>query len=241
MEETVFAYYNRSPVREAIFSVTFQPPLAIERVRDFCASPWAAQDYAPAEAEGEAKEEQPGPLGYLLRTADRSALLRLTTTQLHYHRLGNYPGWEVASAAFLDAWTQLGQELPEITGQEASIRYINKIGWEVPKEGAITLNDYLTLLPNIPEGFPGIPGPFFLQVQALDQAQNLHATVTEVLELPSGVHSRIEVVLDIEVSYTALETNAASFDLINFLQTGRPFKNKLFESCITSATRALFA
>jgi uncharacterized protein (TIGR04255 family) len=239
MEETVFASYSRSPVREAIFSVTFQPPLAMERVRAFCASPWAAQGYAPAEVEGEAKEEQPGPLGYLLRTADRSALLRLTATQLHYHQLGNYPGWEVASAAFLNAWMQLGKELPEVTGQEASIRYINKIGWEVPQEGAVTLNDYLTLLPNIPGGFPGVPGPFFLQVQALDSAQGLHATVTEVMEFPAGVHSRIEVVLDIEVS-SAPEVTAATFDLVDFLQTGRAFKNKVFESCITSATRALF-
>lgn len=240
MEETVFTSYNRSPVREAIFSVTFQPPLAMDRVRAFCASPWAAQGYAPAEEEGDVKE-QPGPLGYVLRTADRSALLRLTTTQLHYHRLGHYPGWEVASAAFLDAWTQLGQELPQITAQEASIRYINKIGWEVPQDGAVTLNDYLTLLPNIPEKFPGIPGPFFLQVQALEPAQNLHATVTEVLEFPSGIQSRIEVVLDIEVSYAAPEGATVPFDLVDFLQTGRPFKNKVFESCITSATRALFA
>jgi len=240
MEETNFASYSQSPVREAIFSVTFQPPLPMELVRAFCASPWAAQGYAPAEEEGDAKE-QPGPLGYVLRTADRSALLRLTTTQLHYHRLGNYPGWEVASTAFLDAWTQLGQELPEIISQEASIRYINKIGWEIPQGGEIILNEYLTLLPNLPDEFPGAPGPFFLQVQALESAQNLHGTVTEVMEFPRGVSSRIEVVLDIEVSYSAPEATEISFNLVDFLQAGRTFKNKLFESCITSATRALFA
>ena len=240
MEEAVFASYNRSPVREAIFSVTFQPPLAIERVREFCASPWASQSYAPPEAEGEAKE-QPGPLGYLLRTADRSALLRLTTTQLHYHRLGKYPGWEVASVAFLSAWTELSQALPEITSQEASIRYINKLGWEISEGGEITLNTYLTLLPNLPDEFPGMPGPFFLQVQALDPDQHLHATVTEAMDFPPGAKSRIEVLIDIEVSHRPPGTNSEALDLVNFLQTGRTFKNKLFESCITPATRALFA
>lgn len=244
MEETVFASYNRSPVREAIFSVRFQSPLSVERVRSFCANKWATQYYAPAEANPAG--QQPGPLGYVLFNADRSALLRLTTTQLHYHRLGIYPGWEIASAAFLDAWTQLTQAVPALVSQEASIRYINKITWEIPLGGKIELSDYLTLLPNLPAGFPGLPGPFFLQVQILDALQGLHGIVTEVMEFPSGPSARIEVVLDIEVSHHGsahhgFAADAASFNVLHFLRAGRVFKNNLFERCITPATRALFA
>ncbi len=240
MEETVFTSYNQSPVREAIFSVTFQPPLAIERVREFCAGSWAAQGYVPAEAEGEANE-QPGPLGYVLHTADRSALLRLTTEQLHYHRLGSYPGWEVASAAFLDAWRQLGLEMPEITSQEASIRYINRLGWDLLPEKILDLSEYLNLLPSLPDDFPGTTGPFFLQVQTLDRTQNLHGIITEVAEFTTNASPRIEITLDIRVMYASSKETPIAANLQNFLEVGRVLKNKLFESCITAATRALFA
>ena len=242
MEETVFASYNRSPVREAIFSVTFQSPLSAESMQLFCASEWATQHYAPAEADP-AGQQQSGPLGYVLFNADRSALLRLTATQLHHHRLGTYPGWEIASTAFLDAWTQLVQETAALASQEASIRYINKIAWEVPLGGEVELTEYLAMLPNIPVGFPGAPGPFFLQVQTLDATQNLHGLVTEVLEFTGGTNAGVEiaVLLDIEVSHHRPQADTEALDLRGFLRAGRVFKNNLFESCIAPATRTLFA
>lgn len=235
----MFAEYAKSPVREAIFSVSFQTPLALEVLRQFCETMWSNQNYEPAEAESDIVE-QPGPLGYVLRNSARSVLLRLTTTQMHYHRLGHYPGWKVASTAFLEAWQQLSNFIPEAISQDASIRYINQIGLEVPEQGELVIADYLNLLPKLPDNLPGVLGPFFLQLQTLDSELNLLGSITEATEFKDD-GSQIDVVLDIRVSYSPPEQNLAPVSLVDFMPAGRKFKNQLFESCITPATRALFA
>lgn len=234
MEEPIFASYRKSPVREAIFSITFQEPVSLAQLQQFCDSAWVQERYGSPETEAEANEPA-SPLGYTLRTADRTGLLRLTTTQLHYHRLGTYPGWEVVSASFLDAWSQIHKTSPQAVSKEASIRYINRFKWNVPKEedGGINLRDYMNLLPSIPEELPGVPGPFFLQLQTLDPITMLHSAITEVMELQHEPQSSINIVLDIRVNSGPSEP----VDLPEFLLAGRTFKNKLFESCITPATR----
>lgn len=236
MEETTVMSYSQSPVREAIFSVTLQSPLIVKRLQEFCTSSWAERHYGTTETEEAASGHTPS-LSYVLSNSDRSALLRLTTTQVNLHRIGIYPGWEVASKAFLEAWHELTTSIPEVVGQGASIRYINRIDLKIPAGGQLNLGDYLNLLPSLPDNFP-MPGPFFLQVQAMEQ--DLHGVITEVTEFTDNVPG-VEVLLDIRVSYAPTKENPVPVDIPGFLQAGRVFKNQLFESCITDATRALFA
>jgi len=238
MEETTVTSYSQSPVREAIFSVTLQAPLSVERLQEFCTSPWAKQHYGTVETEAASSEHTPS-LSYVLSNPERSALLRLTTTQLGFHRIGIYPGWDIASTAFLDAWQQLVTVIPEAVGQGASIRYINRINLKISADSPLNLNDYLNLVPSLPDNFPA-PGPFFLQVQTMEPSQNLHAVITEVTEFTDGPPS-IEIVLDIRVSHSQTKENLSALSLPGFLKAGRMFKNQLFESCITDTTRALFA
>jgi uncharacterized protein (TIGR04255 family) len=198
MEETTVTSYSQSPVREAIFSVTLQAPLSVERLQEFCTSPWAEQHYGTVETEAASTEHTPS-LSYVLSNPERSALLRLTTTQLSFHRIGVYPGWNIASTAFLEAWQELTTITPEAVSQGASVRYINRINLKIPSDNPLNLNDYLNLVPSLPDNFPA-PGPFFLQVQTMEPSQKLHAVITEVTEFTDGPPN-IEIVLDIRVSH----------------------------------------
>lgn len=232
--------YNHPPVSEAIFSVAFSEGLALARIKKFCQLDWTKAHYPTVselnDTAGQQSAAPLAPLGFSLRATDGNTLLRFTTTQFSFHNLNTYQGWEVNQAAFLAAWQHVSEQCQPPEMEYASIRYINKINLgTVPAEG-LELSRYLQLLPALPATFPGETGRFFLQVETTDEAARLEALVWQTI-LGGDAVQPFHVILDINVRSI---TGEDALSLPEFLRQGRIFKNELFESCITPATRLLF-
>lgn len=233
--------YRKPPVQEAIFSVAFQEALPLESIRAFSKTAWVVEHY-PHTAEPEAEDILSGSsfhrLGLSMRSANANSLLRFTTTQFSFHAVKKYPGWDVASAAFLAAWHHAERhcQLPAI--RYMSIRYINRLVLGTVPEAGLKVTDYLHLAPDLPDDFPGSPGRFFLQVESFEPTQQLEGLVWETLIPAKREDEPLQALLDINVRSTPDQQPAP--EMSEFLRKGRIFKNKLFESCITPATRTLF-
>lgn len=237
--------YAYPPVREAIFSVSFREALPLEALEEFCRSEWLQSRYPQAQPlmvfdvaveQQPAQPVVPSQVGHQLSAADdNQTILRATTTDFNLHNFNKYLGWDKALAAFLEAWQEFGRVCPAVIRQ-VSIRYINEM--VLPAEAARDLRSYLTLLPQLPPELPGRPGPFFIQLNVLHPTiTGLRSIVTQAIS--SGKSSQqLKVLLDLAVIQDASVQD--SFDLEEALTSGRTFKNDLFESCITPATRTLF-
>lgn len=237
--------YAYPPVREAIFSVSFREALPLEALEEFCQSEWLQSRYPqvqPLMVFDVAVEQQPAQpvvpsqVGHQLSAADdNQTILRATTTDFNLHNFNKYLGWDKALAAFLEAWQAFGKVCPAVIRQ-VTIRYINEM--LLPEEAARDLRSYLTLLPQLPPELPGRPGPFFIQLNVLHPtATGLRGVATQTI-LSAKPAQQLRVLLDLAVTQDA--SGQEAFDLEAALTEGRTFKNDLFESCITPATRTLF-
>lgn len=241
--------YTHPPVREAVFTLSLREALdfkIIERLKD---EPWVKEKFPEiagihqvkleADKAGMANPEH-RQVGLEMRSRSRQMLLQVSTTQFSFHGFGykeqgKYPGWEEMVAAFTEAWERTTQCCQNPKASQLSVRYINEL--TLPVGASQQPGNFLLLLPAVPPDFPvNKLDSSFLQLNSSAQPDGLRGVVTESI-LPQHPDGTVRVYLDITVSQPVPETQK---DLSELLAGCRDLKNRLFESCVTDNTRALF-
>jgi uncharacterized protein (TIGR04255 family) len=122
--------------------------------------------------------------------------------------------------------------------KRVGLRYLNRLDIPVPSTMPISLEDYLTVSPRYPEDeLPGLQTFTMQTVHGLPTLECL-ATIT-VAAAASPVPMHTGFIIDIDVGRN--ESVPQSEDEIrNLLASMRDEKNRIFELCITEATRKLF-
>jgi uncharacterized protein (TIGR04255 family) len=175
------------------------------------------------------------PDGFRLISADRLQVVQVTRRALTYHRLRPYVDWGHFTAGAVPVWQAFSTVFSPEYVASLRLRYLNRIEVPLPFRD---LDDYLTMLPKVPKpvdtGFTG----YLLRITLWDPRLDAYADVTQIAEPEANV-PMLPVIFDIDVRMnTEIPPDDRSvWDAVEGL---REYKNRIFFSSITDATRSLF-
>jgi uncharacterized protein (TIGR04255 family) len=240
--------FPRAPVSEAILGigVPYLDDLTVyaERFHEVIAGSFPERqsidtpepdDFLWPAGEGHRFPRKGEPAGFRLFSADRLQVVQLTRTALTYHRLRPYIDWSHFRAGAIPVWQAFSAVFSPEYVAGLRLRYLNRIEVPLPFRD---LDEYLTMLPRIPKpvdtGFTG----YLMRVTLWDPRLTAFAHVTQIAELESNL-PMLPVVFDIDVRRND-ETAPDERTLWNVVEGLREYKNRIFLSGITDATRGLF-
>lgn len=243
-----FPQFKSPPIKEAIFGITFKEAVEGYRLTQFLNTDIVKERFPNIipgmMLEVSADEKTAGiktahkPAGYQLRSAnENSRLLDIKPTQLTYHNLTKYDGWDVMIEELKGLWSAFCLSVGKTQLSQLSVRYINHIMLPLPMSNGF--GEYIKLLPQVPEGISPTLNNFFLQIN-IPVADDAHATATETILGPQPGGNKLDFLLDLIVvkngNFDCNETEM--WDA--FIEL-RAHKNNLFSSCITEKTKELFS
>ena len=238
-----FKEYKNPPIKEAIFSISFKVPLTPEQIENFKNTDYVKIKFPIQEDKDELvinvikKEESAANInqivnkGYRLRNNDN--LININATQISYHSINKYKGWDNVIVELKDLFSLLSEKNNTLSISQISTRYVNQI---ILPDSFKNIHEYINLLPNIPKELNPLNN-FFLQINTSDSNLGLTGTITETILPQKSTENNLTFLLDINV-FKIMQNN--SNDIWETFTCIRSFKNKLFANCITSKTEALF-
>ena len=175
-----------------------------------------------------ADESAPGnaQIGYQLINADRTEVVSLSMQGLAFSRLAPYQGWSVLRDQARRLWNEYSRAMRVTHVTRAGMRYINQI--TIPE--AQGLDDYLTVVPPVPEYAQRESAKLFLQFQI--PQPDLDCTL-----IVNIAQAGNPAVLDIDLFRESHWNTQEDAALWSYLEDLRIRKNKIFESTITERTR----
>lgn len=239
--------FKNPPIKEAIFGITFKEPVEQSRLAQFPQTDFVKERFPKVmpgmmlevladEKTSELKTAQK-PAGYQLRSArENDRLLEIKATQLTYHNLTKYEGWEVMIAELKQLWSEFCRSVGQTQLSQLSVRYINHIELPLPLEQGF--GEYIRLLPQVPEGISPTLNNFFLQIH-VPLTENIGATVTETILGPHSSGGKLNFLLDLTVVKSGSFACDTS-DMWTAFSELRTNKNELFRNCITDKTMKIF-
>ncbi len=239
-----FKQFDKPPIKEAIFTISFKNNKSAEEIDAFCADEYIKTNFPnshtsfriEAHLDKKHPEISQREEGYLLRGRDGfNKAITIKSSLLSYHNFDKYAGWEVMVAEF----QQTLECFKNVTGSneitQISVRYLNHV--ILPESENI--REYFRVLPIMPEGFEDKMNNFFLQISVPDEAADLHGNITETILRTPGDNEQLNFLIDIAV-IKYLELNCKDVIVAEIFKSLRSFKNKLFLSCITKKAESLF-
>jgi len=176
---------NNPPLVEAIFGITFKDPVDQERLNLFHNTQYVKERYPRilpgviVEVSDSADEDRPIKTshqkdGYQLRSAvEKNRLVQVRATQLTYHNLRKYAGWETMFSELKTLWDEFCKSVGKNDLSQLSVRYINQILIPLPIEN---FEEYINFSPKMPDGINKKLNNFFLQI-TVPVIDNVTATV----------------------------------------------------------------
>jgi uncharacterized protein (TIGR04255 family) len=245
VEKPMAAPYKRPPITEAIIEIRTSTELqssALERLVARFSRKYPAPAQKLFEVSVEVKEPEPtvtkqSLAGYRLASLDGTKVLNVAPRYLGTAHLAPYEGWErlyEEARANWEIWLKITGWQPVA---RIGVRYINRI--DIPGSQMFNLGDYLTFRPSLPTSINSAIGQFAMNaliplgVDELKVVLNAGSTQSPLIN-----HASLLLDLDISRDSDLPKDEAGLWDLINRI---RVRKNEVFESCITSKTRALFS
>jgi uncharacterized protein (TIGR04255 family) len=153
-----------------------------------------------------------------------------------FSKLAPYRGWE---EEFRDDTRRLWNAYRAIAQPQkitrAALRYVNRLDLPLPIDD---LKRYLRTGPEVSSDLPQELGNFFLQLQ-LPQADIEAFLVLNMTMVPPPKEGIASVVLDLDL-FRTVNLPLDDDGLWKCFEKIRSRKNKIFEACITDATRELF-
>jgi uncharacterized protein (TIGR04255 family) len=176
-------------------------------------------------------------IGMRLTSADDLRVLQLQRRGFTFSHLPPYTQWQGFCDEAHELWKSYVEDLKPVAVTRAAVRYINRIVVPVEK---VEFGDYFNLNPKLPDGIYQTVTGCFMQVvlPQTDIAQDAAAVVNFALE-PNPTPGSLSFLLDLDLFCTC-RYESASEEIWATLAKLRTRKNKIFEACITDATRELF-
>jgi uncharacterized protein (TIGR04255 family) len=238
--------YKRPPITEAVIELRFARAAdhrnvekAAKRIRDeyFYSDPENSVqvkfDMATQKADFETQWT-----GIKLSSLDRTDVLFFRTLSFACSRLAPYTSWEAfrdRAARGWDVWrkTAGSTELARI-----GVRYINRIDVPLEGTGRIQVENYLRVLPQLPDKLGDPMSTYAMQV-VLPLGSDDCGLVLNSGTVPSPLVGFASFILDLDV-FREASLPRRDDELWALLDKIRDHKNRLFESCITDAARVIF-
>ena len=239
--------YKRPPITEAVIEFRFAQPLELSTVEK-------ARDRFSKEFSTVAKLEQlewqigGDPVhpsvntftaGFRLHNADSSEIIIISAFTLSFSTVAPYKGW----ATFSDSAMKIYGRFRELVGYtqifRIGLRYINRL--DIPQTNPpslIRLEDYIKIHPNYPEDVLPALGAFTVQCVFTLPEGNTTATIS-VASVASPLPTHFSILLDIDIGRVN-DVPQKESEIREVLDVMRGQKNRIFEQCITDASRKTF-
>ncbi len=233
------------PIKEALVSIVFSHPSGI-KLKDFDQYIRYLSDKYPdkenqlrntisVQVESNEVSNDVEPIGYVLSSTDKKNYIRLNVNSLSIHRVEPYESWENLLREVKRNWIKFSELFADIQIEHISVRYVNVISIELSEEN-LKFEDYLTLLPQIPDTLSNVVDGYFMQIKMPDTLKKIDSVITEFYTINQ---KQIEITLDINVIKN-LDAPIDSTEILwNILSDLRDFKNKIFFNSITETTKKL--
>jgi uncharacterized protein (TIGR04255 family) len=237
--------YKKAPITEAIIDLRFATSVDVhqlEKLRDRLLEdyPLPIQQLASfgTQFTANALRIEQAFTGFQLTGADGDTIVVLGVDGITTSKLAPYRSW----SDIFDPFTRNWQAFCKLVGRKdvtrVGIRFINRI--DIPNEGRgrIDLSEYMAIGPRMEGELADLAGDYMMQVRCKSPEPNWELLLTTHVADPALVE-HTSVVLDFDIFRTKEIPNSLQ-DLLSLVQAVQSLKNKIFESCITDKTRALF-
>jgi uncharacterized protein (TIGR04255 family) len=233
------------PIREAIILVSYRDRIEIEKLDVFCGHSFISQKYPRKDAINILNFEA-GPVpsashkvdGFVLNCLDGcNTSIQIKLGQLSFHNTNQYVGWDNFYQEFRNIWGIFCETIGKMDLINISVRYINQLVFDLPLQNGF--EEYLKLLPNIPDGVSRLINNFFIQLNVPNQDNTLTGIITETYNIAILPKNKLQVVLDISV-IKAQTLVCNSDEMWSSFNSIREFKNSLFFSCLTDKTLSIY-
>ncbi|MHB1328165.1 MAG: TIGR04255 family protein [Gemmatimonadales bacterium] len=233
-------HLSRAPINEAILdwrisSATGIDPTVLKRLADEVVSEYPHQneqtafqaDLVVAAKRGGISTSAPPAKyainGYLAKSADKETLLQFRRDGFTLNRLRPYTSWNQVFPEALRHWRRYrGAIGPQAICVRLAVRFINFLPGI---RNGQTLDQYVELVPQIPEGFPTMLEALTLHLVMSDVARDARAAVlVQTQPVPDGEG---KIVLDID-AFRVNEGGFAEADVEPTMQALRDLKNDIF-------------
>jgi uncharacterized protein (TIGR04255 family) len=183
------------------------------------------------------------PEGYIFISEDEKRIIQAKLNGFTFSKLKPYKGWE----KFYKEAYQLWQKYAEITSPtqvtRLGLRYVNQI--MIPAEGDVELNNYMKILPGIPNDLAVTMEGYFMQVRVCHPEYQpsraiINQTIAEVMDNEKGKQV-YPLIFDIDV-FQEVNLEANDHETIKSIFEGnlRWLRNEIFFKSITETAKELF-
>lgn len=176
-----------------------------------------------------------GDMRTRLSSPDGRGLVTIAENLLAVHDLPPYSGWEKFQAEIEGAFDAYADVAKPEGLAKIGIRYINRLDFVDPK---ISLSDYFTHPPTIPELFSGLTGFFQRYEFAVTNSPAKVVLIFASAEAPEGYASSI--MLDLDVVRTWETGDLTPDGAMQVVDEIRTLERHSFESLITDKAREMF-
>jgi uncharacterized protein (TIGR04255 family) len=167
-------------------------------------------------------------------SSDKRSLVQVGPDLLVINSLSPYPRWEVFRDRIIRAARSYREVLGGLDIETIALRYINRI--EIGEPVAL-IEDYLLVMPHIPET---IPQTFLGWAQTVDIPFEDRGT----LRLKTGSQEKGEgalaFILDLELTSFEVEPGTDEAKIFAWVEAAHSRIEEVFEACITEKSRQLF-
>ena len=172
-------------------------------------------------------------LGIACFTADKKQKMEARPDGFMFSRLAPYTGWEIFLAEARRLWKIYRATVQPKAIQQIGVRYINRLDFAP----GIFIDEYLQLLPAMPDSLQkGMEG-FFIQTQIREDELKATILLNEASVTPPNENT-VSFLLDIGIFRSVELANDEDF-LWGLFEQFRESKNRTFESLVTDKTREL--
>jgi uncharacterized protein (TIGR04255 family) len=238
--------YKRPPITEAVIEFRLAAPLAaaeLETVRvEFAKDNPAVEKLENIEFQ---ITDTPSPSvnrytsGYRIHRNDSTEVITITPYVIAFSRLAPYNGWDAFSNNVLALYKDFRSILGYIPISRIGVRYVNRLDIPSSTQGVVLkLDDYIRIHPQYPED--ALPALQFFTLQGVfNLVEAAYVATINIAAIPSPLPSHMSILLDIDLGRSS-EVPQRESEIRDLLAAMRIEKNRVFELCITDATRELF-
>ncbi len=163
---------------------------------------------------------------------------------ISFHHLNKYDGWDDIFPQALLFWNHYKTFIEEKSGRgidisRLAVRTINKINLPLPISD---FDDYLTIVPKIPQSLPQSFNGLFSQIQVPASPDgSMIVIINQTFDVRQLTPTILPYILDIDVIHQQIIPKSISeIDIESIFDSIHKIKNSTFESCITDKARELF-
>jgi len=175
------------------------------------------------------------PAGWKRTSSDRRQIVQIREDGFTFSRLAPYDRWEVFRTEARRVWDVYRERLQPQSIDRLAVRYINRI--DVPGS-QVDLKTYFRTFPEVAPELPQLLEGFFVQLRLPFPQLSARCLINQTIVPPprAGI---VSIVLDVDLfrSEDVPQDEAGVWEYVEKLHVE---KNRIFESCITDASRLLF-